>query len=202
MSSWTEIYDEAYQKTYYYNSVTGETSWDVPADYYPPATSSDATSAGATSSGDWVPVYDEANQKYYYHNQATGETSWDPPANYSDPSSSSTADGQAVITEAPVQSTLPEQWTEMYDEGNQRYYYYNSATGETSWDMPVSIDLAQDAAYQANGNPSSNGVQWIEHYDDQGRVFYEHPETHETQWDSPYQPPSDALAMGNDECKY
>lgn len=31
MENWSQVYDETYEKWYYYNNVTGETMWELPA---------------------------------------------------------------------------------------------------------------------------------------------------------------------------
>lgn len=59
---WTQHIDE-YQRTYYYNEATGESSWANPA-------------LGEVKRGDWVQTYDESGTMYWVH-QVTGESAWD-----------------------------------------------------------------------------------------------------------------------------
>ena len=32
---------------------------------------------------------------------------------------------------------LPPNWTKEFDPSNDAYYYFNSVTGESSWDLPT-----------------------------------------------------------------
>lgn len=60
-AGWTELVDE-YQRTYYYNESTGESSWANPA-------------LGEVKRGEWVQTFDESGQMYWTH-QVTGESAW------------------------------------------------------------------------------------------------------------------------------
>ncbi|KAF1319675.1 Formaldehyde dehydrogenase adha, partial [Globisporangium splendens] len=69
MSAWEEAFDEASQRSYFFNRLTGETSWTPPGE----ATSE---SADSTIQHGWQRAFDEASQTAYYYNADTGETSW------------------------------------------------------------------------------------------------------------------------------
>ncbi|GMF29485.1 unnamed protein product [Phytophthora lilii] len=76
-SVWEEAYDEASGRAYYFNRLTGDTSWTLPGE----ATSE----AGALSTENvWQQSFDEASQTTYYYNIYTGETSWTLPENVGD----------------------------------------------------------------------------------------------------------------------
>ena len=60
---------------YYWNQVTGETTWTLPYD--------SGLSAGA---GSWAAEIDPATGDTYYYNIHTGETTWDVPSGYVTPS--------------------------------------------------------------------------------------------------------------------
>ncbi|GMF10594.1 unnamed protein product [Phytophthora lilii] len=66
--AWIECKDESSGATYYYNQVTGETSWST----QPVASISSDTSSEATL-GQWVAMQDNDGKTYYY-NSVTGET--------------------------------------------------------------------------------------------------------------------------------
>ncbi|KAE9000398.1 hypothetical protein PR003_g18744 [Phytophthora rubi] len=68
-SEWEEAYDEVSGRAYYFNRLTGETSWTLPGK---------ATSEAGAASTDsaWQQSFDEASQTTYYYNVHTGETSW------------------------------------------------------------------------------------------------------------------------------
>ncbi|KAG6615934.1 Adenylate cyclase-like protein [Phytophthora cinnamomi] len=68
-SVWEEAYDEVSGRAYYFNRLTGETSWTLPGE----ATSE---TGAASNEGTWQQSFDEASQTIYYYNIYTGETSW------------------------------------------------------------------------------------------------------------------------------
>eukprot|EP00948_MAST-09A_sp_MAST-9A-sp1_P001186 g1186.t1 len=59
--AWEEIVDPDTGNTYYHNTVTGESTWDMPEVLQ------------------WQKVYDEEHEKYYYFNKITGESTWEMP---------------------------------------------------------------------------------------------------------------------------
>ncbi|KAF1786825.1 Leucine-rich repeat domain, L domain-like [Phytophthora cactorum] len=68
-SEWEEAFDEVSGRAYYFNRVTGDTSWTLPGE--------DTAEGGASTFGnEWQESFDEASQTVYYYNIHTGETSW------------------------------------------------------------------------------------------------------------------------------
>ncbi|KAG3045269.1 hypothetical protein PI124_g24677, partial [Phytophthora idaei] len=68
-SEWEEAFDEVSGRAYYFNRVTGDTSWTLPGE--------DTAEGGASTFGNpWQESFDEASQTVYYYNIHTGETSW------------------------------------------------------------------------------------------------------------------------------
>ena len=66
----------------------------------------------------------------YYYNNETGETSWDPPPGFEDGAAAADTAGGAeaaeeFVTEEGASDDYPE-WSEVWDDGSQSYYYYNS----------------------------------------------------------------------------
>lgn len=64
--SWVAHVDD-YNRTYYFNESTGESSWQNPDE--PPE-----------QKGDWIKNYDDAGTEYWV-NEVTGESAWEVPAN-------------------------------------------------------------------------------------------------------------------------
>lgn len=99
---WQAVQDDE-GRTYYYNSVTGESSWEAPPGFTAAAASVDLASVDAAASGDdqavhsaqqdaaaavaeaereevrWTGYKDDEGRTYYY-NEGTGETQWERPA--------------------------------------------------------------------------------------------------------------------------
>ena len=144
--TWQEVFDDE-GSIYYHNTVTGETSWELPSPIFQheqvegtDALNNDDNALGNdTASGGWEEAYDDDGNLYFYHS-ATGETAWELPESdnarsFDEPATSveqwhgHNADGTILET--------PRQWTEHIDEQSGETYYHNPATGETSWEKPA-----------------------------------------------------------------
>ena len=108
--------------------------------------------------GDWQEVV-SGDGSVYYHNVVTNETSWDLPSDTLPADSSYDNGGDAPQDEddrlhdededeveddgasAYDESVLINgEWSEVFDERSQSYYYHNVKTDETTWDRPIEIN--------------------------------------------------------------
>ena len=84
VADWVEAYDETTGAVYYYNNVTGDTSWEYP--YAQQPAEEDAVDPAidqfemANEAAQWYSALDESSGLVYYANSVTGETQWDLPA--------------------------------------------------------------------------------------------------------------------------
>jgi hypothetical protein len=114
-SKWTAVKDPDSGDTYYYNTATGETTWDKPegVDAGVPSPAAAQTPAAPQSpqkpvvASGWKAVFDAESNSYYYHNAATGETTWDKPEGFVDTPTSpgeakSSPPASRPITPAPA----------------------------------------------------------------------------------------------------
>jgi hypothetical protein len=164
MSDWAQ-YATAEGQAYFYNSATGETSWEAPAELTASAQAVESAAPTAVASessaadSSWGEYFDGDGNKYYY-NTVTAETSWDPPPGFkrepieaAEPTSVATAASQQP--EAAT-STEADDWsTELYAETGQ-YYYFNKRTGLTQWEMPECLKPVEATPQTEPQTNSSN----------------------------------------------
>ena len=128
---WQEFTDEATGTPFYYNSLTGETSWERPHGSEI-ANGSDGVSGSAQFSeaanyGPWSAHVDEATGKTFWHNDDTGESKWENPTQVQGTSGTEYANAQVGIyaqREVEFQQKVDE-----YGE----VYYENPATKERDY---------------------------------------------------------------------
>jgi len=156
-SGWSSSIDETTGKSFYYNEETGESTWDKPSiKEAPDASPEDEVSADDGSVDDDVVVTETVEVE---HDATVVEPSPEvsPIADHvveeSVPADDANEDKVVVeseITEdeAPL---LPDGWVKGIDEAGGNPYYYNSVTGESSWDFP-SDDASKAVASTEQGN--------------------------------------------------
>ena len=108
---WQAVWDEEYQRYYYYNEATGQATWDKPP-YRPPPILPPPGGAANISAGVNGSAAEGGEEN---EEEAEEEESTDVP------------------------SDLPEGWVEVWDEEYQMYYYHNAATGESTWNKPGAV---------------------------------------------------------------
>ncbi|XP_017291935.1 WW domain-binding protein 4 [Kryptolebias marmoratus] len=90
--------------TYYYNSVTGESQWEKPADLQGESSASAQFEQPASSSGSaWMEAVSPDGYTYYY-NTETGESIWEKPADFP----SNEASGSIKEEESQEEPVAPE----------------------------------------------------------------------------------------------
>uniref|UniRef100_A0A8B9FEA6 WW domain-containing protein n=1 Tax=Amazona collaria TaxID=241587 RepID=A0A8B9FEA6_9PSIT len=83
ISDWETHTDTDTGHLFYYNPVTGETTWDCPfgqaGDGVSPLASPASSLAHSPRCSEWEQHMDEGSGQAFFYNWVTGETSWDPP---------------------------------------------------------------------------------------------------------------------------
>lgn len=155
-SDWTEEWDETYQSYFFYNSKTGESSWERP---------------------EGLPESEEAKEISSLKNDTTSETQ------------------ETVVKAEEITDELVEQaaqWSVSWDDNYQAEFYFNSQTGETTWEMPACMAALQSDANTdvqnseeneaARSDPANWNVEWDSSY---GCDFYYNKVTDESSWEKP-----------------
>ncbi|XP_026720423.1 rho GTPase-activating protein 27 [Athene cunicularia] len=81
---------------------------------------------------DWETHTDTDSGHLFYYNPVTGETTWDCPFGQAEDGVSPVASPASSLAHSPE---FPE-WEQYMDEASGQAFFYNSVTGETSWDPP------------------------------------------------------------------
>jgi outer membrane protein assembly factor BamB len=142
-------------------------------------------------------------------NDSTGETRWDFPLLADIPEESNTQEYTVLESNGPDQiegANLPDGWVMVEDPQSGEMYYFNDATGETSWELPTEAQSEEpnEAEYEKqtalldetkhettcaadHNEPLSELPSGWEAVVDatSGETYYFNEETGETAWDPP-----------------
>lgn len=140
------------------------------------------TSDTVDSSDDWKEHTDPNTGSTYFYNAKTGESSWTRPA------PAAQAHSPTKAAEPGHAAAKAEEWTEHVDPQSGHTFYYNAATGETSWTKPAPAAQEQQPAPLSLAGGGAVPQDWTEHVDPaSGNKFYYNAKTGETSWVQPVQ---------------
>ncbi|ETM49527.1 hypothetical protein L914_06234 [Phytophthora nicotianae] len=139
----------------------------------------------------WDRYVDSTTSKSFYYNPVTNETQWTAPGhtaiNSADAAAATATD--AVVSpsgqDAPTRGT----WQEFLDEASGQLYYYNTKTGECSWEPPSgdSPEVVESLQSVATAESAAIGVSsWVMYVDPASQApYYVNVETLATSWEAP-----------------
>ena len=157
-SEWQEHFNEDERK-YWWNTVTGESSWIVPNFYTENEEKELAVDAqykkekerkelaAKLKETEWELCFTETDDMYYY-NTVDGESAWeldvDKEVQFARAQASMAKlqnivgddDGGGALASVVENKGDPADWEENHDENSGTSYWYNTKTGESSWTKP------------------------------------------------------------------
>jgi len=161
-SGWSEMYDEASGASYYFNDVTGETSWTAPGHDYASDGYDTSGSKGTAVDYDTDAAWDSG-----YDDGGGGDWGAQGGGDYGYDGGGGGGGGGG-------------DWTEQWDEEVQAAYWFNSVTLEASWTQPEGWNASGG---EGGGGGGGDVGEWISYIDDEsGKEYWYNETTEETSW--------------------
>ncbi|KAM8945783.1 rho GTPase-activating protein 27-like [Pelodytes ibericus] len=200
LDDWETHTDKGSGLLFYYNCVTGETTWDSPFDQQEDQINSPISPTSLSplhEDSDWEKHFDETSKQFYFYNSVTGETSWDPPEEELNLQgmqsvfsySYGSMDRRPPTPEADYPDYPPdniEQFPEAdYGEG------YTGLYESISPDKVNSVDRISGWSYKINPEGKKiytnnfNNEMWLQSQDQHGKTYFYKPDGSLSQWQLP-----------------
>ncbi|XP_069733022.1 rho GTPase-activating protein 27 isoform X2 [Phaenicophaeus curvirostris] len=170
-SDWETHTDTDSGHLFYYNPVTGETTWDCPfgqaEDGVSPVASTASSLAHSPQGPEWEQHTDEASGQAFFYNSVTGETSWDPP-NAGDRGRSQEM-YPGVMQYSPMEQRPPTPETDYpsLSPDELEGYPEEDYSPVGSYDQGAALGLSPRSSEELGSSPG-----WYSHGYPEGAVFY------------------------------
>lgn len=132
---WTSHWESNHQRSYYHNAESNETTWEKPRGLLAPEPPPPPL---------WSEHWDAKHKRHYYHNRTTGETTWERPDDMHQVPRPVSGGAAAARTPAPAPAAVHPKadWQQVWDDS--QYYYFNTATGESQWEVPPELQATEE----------------------------------------------------------
>ncbi|XP_063315498.1 rho GTPase-activating protein 27 isoform X2 [Pelobates fuscus] len=198
LDDWETHTDQDSGNIFYYNSSTGETTWDSPFDQPEDQINSPVSPVSLSpqpEDSDWEKHFDEANQKFYFYNSVTGVTSWDPPMEELHLQSGQSVFGYGSMDRRPPtpETDYPDFPEADYDDDYPPLYNAippppnkNSSEDQLKgWSFQINKEGKK--IYKNNFNNET----WLQSQDMNGKTYFYTPDGSSSQWHLPELIPPD-----------
>ncbi|XP_056404351.1 rho GTPase-activating protein 27 isoform X2 [Hyla sarda] len=208
IEDWETHTDKGSGQQFYYNSVTGETTWDCPFDQTEEALQSPISPASLSPlSGEveWEKHFDESSGQFYFYNSVTRETSWDPP-----PESELHLPGEKPMF-SPYGSVdrrppTPEADYPEYSHDNLDNYpeadYDGHLIPPHPQQAPTNGQFSGWSCQIKDGQKlyinNYSGERWLQSEDQYGKTYFYTPDGSNSQWKLPQLGPSELQTGSSD----
>ncbi|XP_078501138.1 rho GTPase-activating protein 27 isoform X3 [Lissotriton helveticus] len=207
IDEWETHTDQDSGKLFYYNSLTGETTWESP--FYqtddPVNSPNSVISEASPIESEWDRYFDEPTGRFFFYNSSTGETSWQPP----EEEELSPHEMKPVYYPFPTMDQRPPTPETDYPEYSPEYDAFPAedySPHETHHNLffpfiqpersPLAYDIGSPPGWSCETNKDGKKVythittheMWLMSQDDQGRTFFHTPDGSESQWTLPQIP--------------
>ncbi|KAG3111229.1 hypothetical protein PI125_g9310 [Phytophthora idaei] len=143
----------------------------------------------------WDRYVDSTTSKSFYYNPVTNETQWTAPdkdldnAVINSPDKAAATGTDAVVSPSGQAALTQGTWQEFLNEASGQLYYYNTKTGECSWEPPSGDSPGVVESLQSVATAESAAIgasSWVMYIDPASQApYYVNVETLATSWEQP-----------------
>ncbi|XP_069809511.1 rho GTPase-activating protein 27 isoform X3 [Dendropsophus ebraccatus] len=207
IEDWETHTDKGSGQLFYYNAVTGETTWDCPFDQAEETLQSPISLSSLSplpGEAEWEKHLDESSGQYYFYNSVTGETSWDPPPE-SEPhppgvkpmfTPYGSVDRRPPTPEADYPEYSPDN-IDVYPEADYDGHYIPPPPQQVPTNGQFSGWSCQVKDGQKLYINNYSGETWLQSEDQYGKTYFYTPDGSNSQWKLPQLRPSELQSETN-----
>ena len=171
---WDKLFDSESNKSYYYNKETGETQWEQPDDFVRTNWGlKRQQSIRMESFGDWEELQDVETGGSFYYNKVSGLSQWEIPESVRLHRENEERRWK-LRRQNSITTGTNGLWQRQLDPTCNKSFYYNSQTGESTWEKPST---------SSNWTGEEQQEEWSRYRDkDANKSFYYNNKTGESEW--------------------